>query len=76
MYIIQSKNFDHYLTIEPIQDLPPEGSWFPISAAWTETRAEAVRFTTKYQAQALIDTLVSDGLNALTCGYRIIKVQG
>jgi hypothetical protein len=54
MYILKCKRMKTYVTIAPIlHPGNPNEESFPVGFAWTDEKAEAVRFTTSYHARAV-----------------------
>jgi hypothetical protein len=61
-YYIKLDNALHgtvYATIEPT--LFPDGRDYCVTFAWTESKAEAARFTTQWQAKAVARALRKSG---------------
>lgn len=53
-YIIESGSGGYFATIEPIEEPGNDRERaFPVSFAWTASKGEAVRFTSKYHAAAV-----------------------
>ena len=64
MYILRTPN-KLYLTLEPITN--PAANVFPADCAWTESKGEAVRFSTIWHAKAVA--------KALPCRMTIVSVR-
>lgn len=64
LYIVESRK-GNYVTVEPRVEV--RENEYPIGFAWTEAKAEAVRFSTRWHAEAIV--------RALPCGGRIIEVK-
>ncbi len=68
MYILQARGGGCYVSISPIQNPGNDRERdFPVTFAWANEKAEAVRFPTKYHARAVA--------KALPNGAKIIRVR-
>jgi len=62
MYFVRKHNGerDIYVTVEPVSDMA-DNSQYPVCFAWAYAKAEAVRFATRWHAQAIADAIPGKG---------------
>ena len=65
MYIVKKGRGKEsvYVTVEPtlVMELFTDPNQYPVCFAWTYSKAEAVRFTTQWHANAVAEALPGEG---------------